>query len=396
MKSPTVAPRSNQAQVQTLARLYFLDWLRIAAFALLVLYHVGMYYVSWNWHVKSPEASTLLEPWMRLSSPWRMSLLFFVSGAATSLMLLREGASGPWLGRRAKRLLLPLLLGVLVIVPPQSYFEVVQKHGYGGGWWQFVGLYLRGHGGFCTDKGPCLILPTWNHLWFLPYLLFYTALLWLALRWRPTMMDRLGIGLRSLQGPWLLIVPVVLLILIRLSLRTRFPITHALVGDWFAHAMYAACFLGGAAFARAGVWERFETWRWPALGLTLVGWILLITLPSNSAAGEALGLIAVSTMQWCAIMAAVGFAHRHWNHDSALRSTLTEAVFPVYLLHQTVIILVAVALAPWQLTPLIEAPIIIATTFLLCALAYLVTRQHDLLRPWMGMERSRLQRGATR
>ena len=35
-------------------RLYFLDWLRVAAFGLLVLYHVGMYYVSWDWHVKSP------------------------------------------------------------------------------------------------------------------------------------------------------------------------------------------------------------------------------------------------------------------------------------------------------------------------------------------------------
>ena len=34
-------------------RLFFLDWLRIGAFALLVLYHVGMYYVSWSWHVKS-------------------------------------------------------------------------------------------------------------------------------------------------------------------------------------------------------------------------------------------------------------------------------------------------------------------------------------------------------
>ena len=32
-------------------RLYFLDWLRIGAFALLIVYHVGMVYVSWDFHI---------------------------------------------------------------------------------------------------------------------------------------------------------------------------------------------------------------------------------------------------------------------------------------------------------------------------------------------------------
>jgi hypothetical protein len=93
------------------SRLLFLDWLRIGAFALLVLYHVGMYYVSWTWHVKSADAGPWLEPWMRLSSPWRLSLLFLISGAATSFMLKRDGASGALLGARSLRLLLPLLFG---------------------------------------------------------------------------------------------------------------------------------------------------------------------------------------------------------------------------------------------------------------------------------------------
>ena len=41
-------------------RLVFLDWVRIIAFALLMFYHVGMYYVTWDFHIKSPHASTLL------------------------------------------------------------------------------------------------------------------------------------------------------------------------------------------------------------------------------------------------------------------------------------------------------------------------------------------------
>ena len=106
-------------------RLVFLDWVRILAFGWLVLYHVGMYYVTWPWHINSPHASHWLEPWMRLSSPWRMDLLFLVSGVATSMMLLRDGASTALLRQRAARLFWPLLFGVFVVVPLQSWRDVV-------------------------------------------------------------------------------------------------------------------------------------------------------------------------------------------------------------------------------------------------------------------------------
>jgi hypothetical protein len=60
-------------------RRYDLDRVRVGAFMLLIFYHVGMYYVTWDWHVKSPHASSTIEPLMMLTSPWRLSLLFLVS-----------------------------------------------------------------------------------------------------------------------------------------------------------------------------------------------------------------------------------------------------------------------------------------------------------------------------
>ena len=64
-----------------------LDWVRIAAFGLLILYHVGMFYVPWNWHIKSAHPVTALEPLMLALNPWRLALLFLVSGVATRFML---------------------------------------------------------------------------------------------------------------------------------------------------------------------------------------------------------------------------------------------------------------------------------------------------------------------
>src|SRR5687767_9355722 len=108
-----------------------LDWIRIGAFLVLILYHVGMYYVSWDWHVKSPAASRTLEPLMLAVNPWRLALLFLVSGAATAFML-RRLAPGPLARSRSLRLLVPLLFGMFVVVPPQAYFEVVEKVAYTG------------------------------------------------------------------------------------------------------------------------------------------------------------------------------------------------------------------------------------------------------------------------
>jgi len=63
-----------------------LDWIRVGAFFLLILYHVGMFYVPWDWHVKSPRPVEWLQPVMHLTNPWRLTLLFLVSGAATRFL----------------------------------------------------------------------------------------------------------------------------------------------------------------------------------------------------------------------------------------------------------------------------------------------------------------------
>jgi len=91
-------------------RQFFLDWIRILAFFVLILYHVGMYYVTWDWHVKSPSAGPAIEPFMMLSSPWRLGLLFMVSGVATATMFEHMRVTA-FLRRSTARLLYPCCSG---------------------------------------------------------------------------------------------------------------------------------------------------------------------------------------------------------------------------------------------------------------------------------------------
>lgn len=374
-------------------RLYFLDWARIGAFALLVLFHVGMYYVPWDWHVKSAQPQAWLEPVMMLSSPWRMGLLFLVSGAATSLVLARRAPDRPWLRQRSARLLLPLLLGVAVIVPPQAYLEVLDKHAYAGGYLDFLALYFTGHGGFCRD-GNCLILPTWNHLWFLPYLWFYTLALWLALRrWPQALQALAAAAARALAGPGLWLVPITVLALARITLLSRFGSTHALVDDWHNHAVYLSLFLAGAALARQpGLFDRMAALRWPTLAAALLGWGLLVlyfaSFDELHPPPEALRLAQRAlwaAVQWSAILAVLGFGRRHLNVDHRWRAPLNEAVFPAYVLHQTVIVLAAVALRPLAWPLALEGPLLVLLTFGLSLAGWRLARRLGPLRPWMGL-----------
>jgi glucans biosynthesis protein C len=387
----TTAP-SFDAAPHAQQRLLFLDALRIAAFGLLVLYHVGMYYVSWDWHVKSPHASAALEPWMRLSSPWRLSLLFLLSGVATSVMLRRDGASAPLLGARLRRLGPPLLLGLAVVVPPQAYFEVQQRHGFTGGYFDFLQLYYSGYSGFCRAGAGCLVLPTWNHLWFVAYLLVYTAALWVLVRVWPTAPDQAAAWLqRALAGARLWWGPAALLALARVTLIDRYPPTHALVGDLYLHTCYAGVFVAGVAMARSpDLWPRLDTRRWISLALALAAWLVMLASPMTAevvgpSTVRGLARAAFGAMQWCGVLAAIGFAHRHWNRDFAWRRYLTDAVFPVYIVHQTIIIGLAMALRPAALGAGVEGVMLLALTLALSLAVYECVRRVELLRPWFGL-----------
>jgi glucans biosynthesis protein C len=374
---------TSPTDVDSPSRLFFLDWLRILALGVLILYHVGMYYVRWDFHVKSPFAGPALEPWMRLSGPWRMDLLFMVSGAATCLML-QKGATWALLRARSKFLLLPLLCGIVLIVPPQSYFEVVQKYGYDGSYLQFLGLYFTGYKNFCHNS-HCLILPTWNHLWFLPYLWVYTVLLWGAVKLLPGALVTSGyVAQRVLKGAGLALVPITIIFGVRMALFARFPATYAVAGDWFNHAMYFGMFVTGAALAtQPRLWQRLEQWRWLAVIAALCCWAVLVGMRP----GKPLVHMVIATLQWGALVAAFGFAHRLLNVDHPLRQRLTEAVFPVYVLHQTVIIVCSQALLPLRWQPAIEGPVLVAATLLLSYAGYAAVRHMGFLRPWLGLRR---------
>lgn len=373
-------------------RLPFLDGLRVSAFALLIPYHVGMYYVTWDWHVKSPAAGHALEPFMMLSSPWRLGLLFLIAGAACQGLMAKRGALGA-VKDRSLRLLLPLIFGMAVIVTPQSYFEVLTKVPAqlpgDGGYLDFWQAYL--HGGKYCRGNDCMDVPTWNHLWFLPYLWLYAVIGALVARFVKLP------GTLNLPGWAWLLLPAVPLALLRVLVMPGHPSTHNFFHDLYNHLQYGLVFAIGWASRTpmaAGFWAAALRMRWASLAASLLGWAVLVAYMKHY--GDTDPPAAVITcarslrgaMCWWPILAACGWAQRAFTRESPLLRQASAAVFCLYILHQSVIVLLTQALKPLALPWGLEAVLLIVLTFAICGVAYLGLKRVPGVALLFGIQRT--------
>ena len=369
-------------------RLYGLDWLRIGAFALLIFYHIGMFFVPWGWHVKTSQPLEWLELPMLALNPWRLVLLFVISGIASRILLAKAGGARSFVRLRSARLLIPLAAGMALFVAPQPWAELREQAGYAHGFGHF---WLNDYFEFGDSLGP--ILPTWNHLWFVAYLWLYTMLLALAsLLPNPVLQSFQAAFDRLFSGWRLLALPVLLLWAARMTLYPAFGETHALFDDPYAHLVYGFAFFFGVGLAGSkplwsavsGQWKRAT---WLAAGGYAAIVALDLTIPGESGDLELLvARLARSIQAWGAVIALLGFARLRLHKDGPARRYLTDAIFPFYIAHQTIIVLAGHALRPLGLGAATEFALIAAATVAGCFATYEVGKRIGWLRPLLGLK----------
>jgi glucans biosynthesis protein C len=384
------APPASAATPARMKRHYGMDWLRIGAFALLILYHIGMVFVPWNFHVKAdPLVEWALLP-MLVVNAWRLSLLFVVSGYASRALLRRAGGIGGFMRNRSFRLLVPLAFGIAVVVPPQIWVELVTKAGYQD---DYLSFWARDYFTFRTMAG--IPVPNWNHLWFVGYLYLYTALL-AALIWSvrlPTIQNAFD---RVFGGIGVVIVPLAYLILVHSWWLPMVGETHLFIGDWIAHLSYFPAFLFGFALAGSEATMRaIARWWLVALAIAVVGYLFIMgaelqwwtrAMMTQMTYVRLYGA-AHACEQWGGIVALIGVAERWFNRDRAIRPMLTEAVFPFYIIHQTIIVVVMYWLLGAGLSGWADFAILLASTVAGCWAFYLIGRSIGWARPLIGLRR---------
>jgi peptidoglycan/LPS O-acetylase OafA/YrhL len=356
-------------------RRHDIDWLRVLAILLLHLFHTGMFFNTWDWHVKNPETLSSLELPMAFLHTWRMPLLFFISGIGTVLAL-RSRSLKAFVGERHRRLLLPAAFGMLVVVPPQIYVERLSQ----GQTFSSIGAFwLTVLEGTPYPAGN----TSWHHLWFVVYLFVYALLAVPLLAWWRTAagsraLDRLREILARGHGLWLLVVP---LAVAQIGLRWRWPTTHNLVGDWANLTFHGLLFLFGLLVGSdERIWDRILRGRRLSLGL---GVLVLGVLLVDDALGVRGGYpyfweqLLRSGLTWLWVLAVAGYGRRYLGFRNRFLDHANEGIYPFYILHQTLIVILAYPMIRWPLGPWPKLAVLAVTSFAASWAIYAL-----LIRPW--------------
>ncbi|AUD01698.1 acyltransferase family protein [Spirosoma pollinicola] len=394
---PTEFSATNRAASADLSlRRYDLDWLRIIAILILLFYHTGMIYVSWGWHIKSAEHSTVMEQVMRWLHRWRMPLLFFISGAGT-FFALKKRSYGTYAGERVRRLFVPLVFGMFVIVPPQIYIEWLFRGRFSGRYIDFYPEVFKFQAYHDGGKGGAF---SWHHLWFICYLFFYSLISIPVFRWLKSeqgqrFMDKIG---RLIARPGGVMWSGFGVIFIsQLLLKPYFPEeTHALVNDWAYFVKNLLLFwFGYILISRPAFWQILNDQRRILLAGTLVCTVLLYAIGlvydtegPDILAWEIAYLTNSDCLMWFSVLATVAYGHRYLNVNRPILPKLNEAVYPFYILHQTVIILIGYTILTRTRLGVYDGFLVISlSSLVVCVAIYLLLiRPFKLTRFLFGMK----------
>lgn len=370
-------------------RRYDLDWLRVIVFGLLIFYHVGMFFVPWGWHIKNNVISSDLRWPMIFVNQWRLPILFVISGMGTAYALsFRSGGQFIW--ERVKRLFVPLVFGMLIIVPSQVYIEKLVNGAFVGSYWDF----LMGSA-FTTGPYPEGGI-SWHHLWFLPYLLIFSAMLtpvFLYFRNHPTNGILEGWRKRLSRNPFHLYWLVIPLYLCEALIEPFFEVTHNLYWDWFNFISSLTLFFFGFFLIsiKESFWNAIDRIWKKSLVIGIVCFVAQGFIWVNFEDGVAVHFVEAALKVvnlWSWILVLFGLAATYLNKPSKILAYSNTAVYPFYILHQTVTVILGFLImdSGWSLW--IKFPLLVIGTFGISWLIYeFLIRRMPIIQPLFGVKR---------
>lgn len=344
-------------------RRYDIDWLRVIAIGLLLLYHVAIGFQSWGIMIGFISNN---QPWASLWIPmamlnvWRIPLLFFVSGMGVYFAM-RNRNWKQLLKERAGRIFIPFVFGIFAIVPLHLFL------------WQYYYHY------------PLQYQPGPAHLWFLGNIFIYVLLLLPVFFYlRKNEEGRIARSIRKCVGN-----PFGLLIVIAAFVAEVWlvnPQPYELYAmTWHGFFLGLLAFFFGFCFVLGGpvFWNMLLKNRWWFLvaAVVLYGWRLLqirMQVPGY--------LLAIESCCW--IFAVFAFGYRYLNCPGKTLNYLSQAAYPVYMVHMVFLFGASVLVFPLSINVHLKLIIVLVFTVAGSIAFYeFIIRRIRFARPLFGLKR---------
>ncbi|WP_127020429.1 acyltransferase family protein [Flagellimonas beolgyonensis] len=343
-------------------RRHDIDWLRVVTIALLLIYHIAIIFQPWAMFVGFVRSEKPLETlWvpMTMLNVWRIPILFFVSGMGLYFAM-RKRNWKQLIGERSRRILVPFLIGIVAIAPLHMYL--------------FQAFY----------KLPFGYYPHMGHLWFLGNIFAY-VLLFLPIFY--LLKNREGGKFKKLldkvfSNP---IGPLLISLFFMLEAYLVKPQIYSLYAEtWHGFFLGALAFFFGYLFVYSGphFWATVKKWKWGYLTLAFGLYILRYVAFNLEAPGY---LMALESNCW--IFGVFGLGYTYLNKPSKVLGYLSQAAYPVYIIHMFVMYLGAYLILHIPIHPVWQFLGVTVFTFAVCYLLYeFLIRRIWFLRPLFGLK----------
>ena len=346
----------------TTERRHGIDWLRVIAIGLLLIYHIAIIFQPWAMFIGFIKSDEFLEGlWkpMTMLNVWRIPLLFYVSGMGLYFAM-RKRNWKQLLLEHTKRILLPFLFGIVAITTLHMF--VFQ-------------LYYNMPLGYFPHQG---------HLWFLGNIFVYVLILlpffyYLKKDGNGKIKRMLSYLMGHPGGPLLISLFFVLEVVL---VKPQMFALYAQTWHGFFNGFLA--FLFGFLFVYSGktFWQTVLKWRWLYIGLAAVLFGIRYFIYATEAPGY---LTAIESNCW--IFGVFGLGYKYLNKPSKILSYLSQAAYPVYIIHMFVLYTGALLILPLEIPILLKFIAIVAFTVVGCFLIYeFVLRRIGFLRPLFGLK----------
>ncbi len=383
-------------ETKPMLRRFDLDWLRVLAFAGVFFYHCSRFFNSSDWHIKNATTSPVVDVFTSIFDLWGMPLLFAISGASIFFALRPHGATR-FLRERVTRLLVPMAIGILVLAPPQVYFDRLTHGLFSGTFFEFLPHFFE----------PANFAWNGMHLWYLVYLFAFTVALTPLFVWfkRPAGLKAIKILAKFSARPgaiylWAIPIALVAILVDPFGMLRPSP-SEALVRLLLFPLPLVYGYL---IFADEAIQQAIIRHRRISLGIAVVFSLvaLLISVGADKWGWEfglalfVLIMACCSVLIWSYLLAAFGYGMRYLTANHRLLSYANEAVLPIYILHQPVILTLGFFIIPLQLPILAKYLIItpLALGITLGCYEYAI-RRVNVLRYAFGLKPSKPEIPAT-
>lgn len=348
-------------------RKYHVDWLRNLAILFLFPYHTARVFDDYSpFYVKG--ATNSFSTAIIHIAYWFMPLLFLLAGMSSHYALQKRSARA-YAEERMTRLFIPFVFGCLFIVPPQSFFAERFHRDYHGDYLEYLWRYFTDFSQWSEYAGG--LTPA--HLWFIAFLVVISLGLLplmraiVTRRYSPTW----------LQHPLALLTPFA-------GLAALAMLPDIAGKNIFVFAGYFL--LGFLIATNDTITDTIAKHRLSYLAVTVVGTVGI--LAESFTIGRQEGVtdtIWHHLVHWAALLAILGYGKRYLDRKSRAMDYFTPAAFPVYIVHQTFLIIIGYHILQLTDSGAIAYPLIMLSTFIASLATYELIRRIRPLRPLLGL-----------